>query len=105
MRVKELIEWLQKFDKDLEVFIRNSVNICGNISELSQIEKTTYGFFGTDIDCVVFNSANSANDFKLNEIDDYVQYIETSGRKLDNNKITRYQVNLESEKLEVESDN
>ncbi len=45
MKVKRLKEILSKLDDDLEIFIRNSVNICGNIADLYQVEKSTYGFF------------------------------------------------------------
>lgn len=46
MKIGRLKEILSSLDDDLEIFIRNSVNICGNIGELYQIEKSTYGFMG-----------------------------------------------------------
>lgn len=56
MKVKRLLQILNGLPEDLEIFIRNSVNICGNIGELEQVEKSTYGFFGTSIDCVILNT-------------------------------------------------
>lgn len=57
MKVKRLKEILNNLDDDTEVFIRNSVNICGNISELDQVQKSTYGFFGSILPCVILNSS------------------------------------------------
>lgn len=56
MKVKRLKEILNELDEDLEIFIRNSVNICGNISELEQVEVSNYGFFGSSIDCIILNT-------------------------------------------------
>ena len=56
MKVKRLKEILNNLDDDLEIFIRNSNNLCGNISELEQVEKTYYGFFGKDISCLILNT-------------------------------------------------
>ena len=56
MKVKRLKEILNELDDDLEIFIRNSVNACGNISELEQVEKSTYGFLGSSIDCIILNT-------------------------------------------------
>lgn len=39
MKVKRLKELLNNLDDDLEVFIRNSNNICGTIGELEQVDK------------------------------------------------------------------
>ena len=61
MRVKRLKELLNKVDDNQEIFIANSMNICGNISELDQIEETTYGSFGSDIPCIILNSENAKN--------------------------------------------
>ena len=59
MEVKRLKEILNELDDNLEIFIRNSVNICGNISELEQVEKSEYGFFGKNIDCIILNTEPS----------------------------------------------
>ena len=53
MKVKRLKEILNNLDDNLEVFIRNSLNICGTIGELEQVEKSFYGFFGEDIPCLM----------------------------------------------------
>ena len=97
MKVKELKEWLNKLDDGLEVFIRNSYNVCGNISELMQIEKTSYGFFGTSIDCISLNSEVSANEYKLKETGNFLQYIETSGYKSDENRVVAYRATIDGE--------
>ena len=59
MKVKRLKEILNELDDDLEIFIRNSVNICGNIADLYQVEKSTYGFMGDSIDCVILNTCHA----------------------------------------------
>jgi hypothetical protein len=37
----------------MEVFIRCTVNPCGNIIGARKAEKSTYQVFGTDIDCII----------------------------------------------------
>lgn len=59
MRVKRLKELLQHLDDNTEVMIRNTVNPCGNIQDLAQIELSTYMFFGVEHDCLILNTANS----------------------------------------------
>ena len=49
MKAKRLKELLETIDDNTEIFIRNTVNICGNISELEQVEESSYGFFGKSI--------------------------------------------------------
>ena len=73
MKVKRLKEILNNLDDDLDVMIRNSVNICGNISELAQLEKSAYGFFGSEIPCIILNSDVN---LKLDEEDNSEEYIE-----------------------------
>lgn len=75
MKVGRLKELLNNFDDDTEIFIRNSRNFCGNISDLDQVEKTTYGFFGTSIDCVVLNSSSS-KDIEEDENGDIIDFVE-----------------------------
>jgi hypothetical protein len=53
-RLKEILDLI--LDEELEVFVKNSHNICGNISELEYVEISSYGFMGTDIPCVIINS-------------------------------------------------
>lgn len=59
MNVKRLKELLAQIDDETEIFIRNSVNPVGNIDELRQIEKSTYGFFGESVPCVILNTSSS----------------------------------------------
>lgn len=70
MTIGELKQIINKIDDDMEVFIRNSVNFCGNIGELEQVELTTYGFFGKNIPCVVFNTAHTKEKLET-EKDDF----------------------------------
>jgi hypothetical protein len=76
MKVSRLKEILSNFDDDKEIFIRNSFNICGNISELSQVEQTFYGFFGDSIPCLIFNTENSKK-LELNSNDDIIDLLQT----------------------------
>lgn len=59
MTIGELKQIINKIDDDMEVFIHNSVNFCGNIGELEQVELTTYGFFGKSLPCIVLNTAHT----------------------------------------------
>ena len=87
MEVKRLKELLEKMPDDMEVFIRNSVNPCGNIGELEQVEKSYYGFFGDLIPCVILNT--QYGDLPDHEIftEDYevIDYRETDGKMHDEN--------------------
>lgn len=69
MKAKRLKEILRNIDGDTEIYIRNSVNICGDIQDLSQVEVSTYGFFGTSIPCLILNTCSSK---ELEEEDDEV---------------------------------
>lgn len=42
MKAKILKDIVNSIDDDTEIFIRNSVNSCGNVSELIQVELATY---------------------------------------------------------------
>ena len=74
MKAKRLKEILNDVDDELEVFVRNSVNICGNIGELEQIEISEYGYFGTLIPCVILNT-DSAKKIESNEEDGFIDFI------------------------------
>lgn len=54
MKVKELIEKLQRADPDLEVFFRRP-SVTGNICEVDKVEKDAYGFFGTKEPCIILD--------------------------------------------------
>lgn len=80
MKVKRLKELLSNLDDDLEIFIRNSHNICGTIGDLDQVEKGFYSFFGSGIPCVILNTSHS-KELECTE-DEYgdeiiIDYIET----------------------------
>ena len=66
MLVKEFKKLINNIDDDEEIFIRNSVNPVGNISELAQIEISTYSFFGHSVPCVILNTFHNTPE---NEID------------------------------------
>lgn len=74
MKAKRLKEIVNSIDDDTEVFIRNSVNPCGNIQELEQVEVSTYGFFGKDIPCLILNT-DSSKEIETYEEDEYIDFI------------------------------
>lgn len=82
MKVKRLKEILNNLDDDLEVFIRNSYNICGTIGELEQVEKSFYGFFGGDVPCLILNTSYSKKLEMTNDEENYIDYIETNNKKI-----------------------
>lgn len=81
MKVKRLKEILNNLDDDLEVFIRNSLNICGTIGELEQVEKSFYGFFGEDIPCLILNTSYSKILEETDDEEKYIDYIESDNKK------------------------
>lgn len=81
MKVKRLKEILNNLDDDLEVFIRNSYNICGTIGELKQIEKSFYGFFGEEVPCLILNTLYSKELEMTDDEESYIDYIETDNKK------------------------
>lgn len=82
MKVKRLKELLNKFEDDTEIFIRNSVNICGNIAELEQVEKSTYGCLGHSFPCIILNTYQSkGDDMEDTEDGEIIDYIENDGIK------------------------
>lgn len=78
MKVKRIKELLNTLDDDLEIFIRNSNNLCGNISELEQVEKSYYGFLGNDIPCLILNTPFSKELETTVDLENYIDYIETT---------------------------
>ena len=74
MTVKELMEILSQIPEDTEIMIRNSVNICGNIGDLENVEISSYGFFGSSIPCVIMNTAHTAKKLEMNEEGDYIHF-------------------------------
>lgn len=74
MIAKRLKELLNNIDDDTEIFIRNSVNPCGNIQELEQVEVSTYGFFGEDINCLILNT-DSSKEIERDKEANYIDFI------------------------------
>lgn len=58
-KAKDLKEFLRNVADDTDVFIANSVNICGNISELAEAIESTYSFFGISLPCIILYSAQN----------------------------------------------
>lgn len=92
-RLKEILNALPKEINgvnidDVELYTRNSKNFCGNISELDQIEISSYGSFGRSIPCIMLNTEydfdKSGNRINLEYVDldeEYeipIQYKDTS---------------------------
>ncbi len=76
MKAKRLKELLETIDDNTEIFIRNTVNICGNITELEQVEESSYGFFGKSIPCVILNTINS-KEIELDDDDEIIDFIKS----------------------------
>lgn len=53
MKISELKEQIKDIPDDTEVFIRCHVNPTGNIVEAGKADKSTYGFFGESIPCII----------------------------------------------------
>ena len=79
MKAKRLKELLKNADDDMDIFIRNSVNPFGNIQELEQVEESSYGFFGSEIPCLILNT-HSSKDIELTDAEDVVDYLATAER-------------------------
>jgi hypothetical protein len=56
LKVGDLKKALENISDDVEVFVHNVVNPCGNISELGKVEETTYSVFGELEPCVILKS-------------------------------------------------
>lgn len=55
--VGELEEMIKDLDYNTEVYIRVCSNPCGNIVEAGIADKSTYGFMGKAIDCIIIEPA------------------------------------------------
>lgn len=83
MTVKRLKEIIKDMPDDLEIYIRNSHNLCGTIGELENVEKTEYGFFGEGIPCLVLNTQYTPKELKWvegKEYEEFVDYEENDGK-------------------------
>jgi hypothetical protein len=54
MKVKDLIRKLKKEDPEVEVLVRTRTCV-GNVAYVRRVEKSTYGFFGKNIPCILLN--------------------------------------------------
>ena len=52
MTVKELRDALNDYPDDMEVLTKKT-EFFGNVAHVNSVKKDTYGFFGTDIQCVL----------------------------------------------------
>ena len=57
MTVKKLIQELQKYPEDLEVFTKKT-EIVGTIGVSSNVYVDTYGFLGADFGCVIISDTS-----------------------------------------------
>ena len=75
MKLKRLKEIIKDVDNDgIEIFIRDSINPCGNIGSLEQIEISTYGSFGENIPCIILNTEYSKV-IEENRKEEYIDFI------------------------------
>lgn len=74
MKAKRLKELLKNIDDETEIFIRNSVNACGNIQELEQVELSSYSSFGVIQPCIILNTASS-KEIEEDEEENIIDYI------------------------------
>ena len=58
-KARDLKEFLKDKNDDMDIFIANSVNICGNISELSEARIDNYSSFGVVEPCIILDSAQN----------------------------------------------
>ena len=61
MIVKELIEELSKYPDDMEVMTKK-IEIFGNVGNIFSVRQDSYGFFGTDIPCVLLTDESEEDD-------------------------------------------
>ena len=75
MKLKRLKEIIKDVDNDeIEIFIRDSINPCGNIGSLEQIEVSTYGSFGESVPCIILNTEYSKV-IEENTKEEYIDFI------------------------------
>lgn len=61
MTVKELKEALNQYPDDYDVMMKKT-EILGNVGEVNSLMKDSYGFFGTDIPCVLLTDKYARED-------------------------------------------
>lgn len=71
MKIKDIKKIIEKIPDDTKVYIANTINVCGNISELDKIVLSDYSSFGVVEPCIILKSNNSTrmkgNETVLNE--------------------------------------
>ena len=55
----DIKEALKDVPDEAEIFIKNSMNICGTISALCEVREYTYDCFGETIPCIILGSAQN----------------------------------------------
>lgn len=80
MKTKRLKEIITNIDDDTEIFIRNIVNVCGNIADLDQVEKSMYSSFGMSRPCIILNTSNSKK-MELNDNEEIIDFIKSESKK------------------------
>lgn len=74
MIAKRLKEILENIDDNTKIYIRNSINPCGNIQELSQIEISTISTFGHLENCLILNT-HSSKDLEVDSEENTLDFI------------------------------
>lgn len=69
LTVGDLKKILSDLPDDLEILYRK-VGGIGNIAEISSVMKTTYGFMGTDVDCLLLDASGQPAVRKNQETDE-----------------------------------
>ena len=76
VKVGDLKKILSDLPDDLEILVRRIGGI-GNVSEIGSVSKSSYGFFGTSIDCLILDNkgepasrSENDNDIELFEWED-----------------------------------
>ena len=55
-KVGDLKEYLKDFDDDTEIFVKNTFNMCGNISALAEVKLDSYSSFGEITPCLILDT-------------------------------------------------
>lgn len=56
LRVGDIKKALENVPDNMPVFVHNTVNPCGNVSELGKIEEDVYSSFGEINSCLILKS-------------------------------------------------
>ena len=61
MNKKRLLEIIEKFPDNVDIYISNSMNPTGNVASLEQVEESTISFFGHKEPCIILNTYHSSD--------------------------------------------